>query len=858
MKNLCLVFSLCPIFLWGQVKIDFESELSDRWEQAPSGRWGVTTTGALNSSYSLGHIFDNSESCRDVISYYFGEIDPEKPIEWSFILHHDYNPSGSNNWAIHLLSDNGANSINAENLLNSLILGVNQTSTDDSLRLYFQNENSLTNLLNIGINWEKDVDKSAYSFKIEKDSLNSFTFYGGKIDEEIKLICQTNENIPLPENSEFFALAYEYTSSKDRLFYFDDFEFNAVAVCDSLAPELLGHRFLSNQCIEWTFSENVFSSDSFQLIIDSETMPDSTIFSCNTILSYFKESFQNDTEYHFEIMGYSDKKQNPGTVLGTFEFYYPEYKDLIFTEIMADPSPVVYLPDYEYLEIYNRSYHSINLNGFVLKIGDKDYILNETFLEPSSYLAFVNVNQGSYSDNASFYPLFSGSYVLPNSEQEISLWAPDGTLIEALHYSENWCDDELKSEGGWSLERIDLTNLCGSDEIWTASSDSRGGTPGEKNSWEIPIPDNENPYISNVEFKDSLSYLMHFNETVFCDFSDLVNIVGLNRPSLLYDNLELCFKEDSERMFSIEFGVFAKDCEGNQNQAVTIQFGVPEKVEPLDILITEVMFSPLIGCPEFIEIYNKSEKILNLSELTIDIYNPLEGPDYGSFISEKNILFHPHNYLIITKDKKSMLNCYNAIPHGIFELKDLKTLPDKGGRVAIRNRAFDLIDEMEYSDELHYAMLSNQSGVSLERLDLEKKFGLIANWHSASQNCDFSTPGYQNSQYSEKSLLENRFIITSKTFTPNNDGTDDLAHFEYNLEREGYFGSLMIFDASGRIIRRLEINSLLGISGSFHWDGEDDAGRLCSTGIYLVYFSCIHLSGRKESFKKSVTLIRNF
>lgn len=270
------------------------------------------------------------------------------------------------------------------------------------------------------------------------------------------------------------------------------------------------------------------------------------------------------------------------------------------------------------------------------------------------------------------------------------------------------------------------------------------------------------------------------------------------------------------------------------------------------------MFSPLPGCPEFIEIYNNSEKILNLAELTIDVYNPLEGPGQGRFISERNILFHPNNYLIITKNRKSMLNCYDVLPQRIIELENLKTLPDNGGRLAIRNRSFNLIDEMEYSDDLHFAMLSNQSGVSLERLDLEKKYGLMANWHSASQNSNFSTPGYQNSQYSEKSLFENRFIITTEAFTPNNDGRDDLAHFEYNLEREGYFGSLMIFDASGRIVRRLGMNILLGISGSFHWDGEDDAGRLCSTGIYLVYFHCIHLSGRQESFKESIVLIRNF
>ncbi len=202
MKKLCLLFSLSPIFLWGQVKIDFETELSTRWEQSPAGRWGVTSEGVLSDSYSLGHLFDNSESGRDAISYYFGEIDLEKPVSWKFLIHHNYNPSGSNNWAVYLLSNVGARTMAEGTGAKALILGVNQRETDDSLRLYYQDESSFYRLLNLGVNWEVDVEKSIYQFEIQKDSFNSFSFYGGKIDEDLNLLYRSEVDLKLPTNPE--------------------------------------------------------------------------------------------------------------------------------------------------------------------------------------------------------------------------------------------------------------------------------------------------------------------------------------------------------------------------------------------------------------------------------------------------------------------------------------------------------------------------------------------------------------------------------------------------------------------------------------------------------------------------------
>ncbi len=857
MKKLCLLFSLSPIFLWGQVKIDFETVLSTRWEQSPAGRWGATSEGVLSDSYSLGHLFDNSESGRDAISYYFGEIDLEKPVSWKFLIHHNYNPSGSNNWAVYLLSNIGAQTMASGIGAEALILGVNQKETDDSLRLYYQDESSFYRLLNLGVNWEVDVEKSIYQFEIQKDSCNSFSFYGAKVNEDLNLLYQSEKNLKIPDNPEYFGLGFEYTSTKDRLLFFDDFEFNATSVIDSIAPKLKGCKYISHNEIEWVFSENVFPGDNFLLQIDGDIIPDSIHFLGNKVITMFSYSFQNDKEYHFEISGFQDKKQNAGSVSGELSFYYPEFKDLIFTEIMADPSPVVYLPESEYLEIYNRSGHEINLEKFKLRIGLKEFAIGYKSISNNSYLALVNESV-SYSDSSLFYPLLTSSTALTNGGQEISLWSPDGSLIDAAEYSDSWYDDEMKSEGGWSLERTDMFNLCGRDELWTASKNKNGGTPGKENSWNLSITDNEKPFIASVEFIDSFSYKLHFNETIFFNPQQWDNIFSLYYSSLLQDELEILLSENSVSSLSFETGIFVEDCEGNSNESDSLIFSIPEKLEVLDVLITEVMFSALPGCAEFVEIYNYSDKVLNLNELIIDIYSEGELPSQGNFLSEKNFLFYPGSYILIVRDRSDLENCYEVNKQNIIELKDLKTLADNGGRVAVRNRSYTLIDEMEYSDDMHFDMLADRHGISLERVNISKKFGLNSTWHSASQTSGFSTPGYPNSQLLQKEETGNSFHIFSEIFTPNNDGVEDIAQMEYSMDSEGFVGSVMIFDPSGRVVRSLEMNVLLGASGNFYWDGEDDSGRLCSSGIYLVYFSCFHLSGKKEEFKETVVLLRGY
>ena len=67
-------------------------------------------------------------------------------------------------------------------------------------------------------------------------------------------------------------------------------------------------------------------------------------------------------------------------------------------------------------------------------------------------------------------------------ESCISLISSTGKTIHAVEYSSAWYQNEIKKDGGWTLEMIDTKNPCSGISNWKASVNTNGGTPGKKNS----------------------------------------------------------------------------------------------------------------------------------------------------------------------------------------------------------------------------------------------------------------------------------------------------------------------------------------------------------------------------------------
>ena len=68
-------------------------------------------------------------------------------------------------------------------------------------------------------------------------------------------------------------------------------------------------------------------------------------------------------------------------------------------------------------------------------------------------------------------------------------------------------------------------------------------------------------------------------------------------------------------------------------------------------------------------------------------------------------------------------------------------------------------------------------------------------------------------------------------------------------------GSVTVYDALGRLTRRLLRNESLPTAGLVQWDGTDDGGHKAAVGYYLLYIELVQpSSGERREYKKTVVV----
>ena len=148
---------------------------------------------------------------------------------------------------------------------------------------------------------------------------------------------------------------------------------------------------------------------------------------------------------------------------------------------MADQTPQIGLPSNEWIELKNVSANPINLQNW--RIGDatgQSGPMPNFVLQPDS---FVIVCTGSAVAAMQVYGRVISVTSFPSLDNEgdqLFLKSNTGLTIHAVSYSLSWYQNAVKSDGGWTLEMIDTKNPCSGISNWKASTDTRGGSPGNK------------------------------------------------------------------------------------------------------------------------------------------------------------------------------------------------------------------------------------------------------------------------------------------------------------------------------------------------------------------------------------------
>jgi hypothetical protein len=642
---------------------------------------------------------------------------------------------------------------------------------------------------------------------------------------------------------------------------------------DKDPPEVVSVKVTSKNTITIFFTEAILfstaeSTASYMIEGVGHPMSASLMDDGKSVRLLYLQSFENGKTLTITIRDVADKTGNVMLPAETTALYFePGHvvpKDVIITEFLADPSPAIGLPEAEFLELYNRSSDPIDVSGWTITDGTTTCILPSFILLPDEFLILTTAaGKGSYEGFGNSIAL-SPFASLNNSGDVIVVKNSTGLIIDSLQYDLSWYREAEKSEGGWTMEIIDPQNICAAAGNWNVSESSAGGTPGKQNSVFANNPDNTGPKLVSVTVVSSLLLLVEFSEKlertppspdIFLIQPELeVGGVGFYDASLNIIALSLSEEVQGSQTYTMVVNDIY-DCAGNRIQTEWAQgsFVLPEEALPGDIIMNEILFNPRPTGIDFVEIYNTSNKTIDLAGWSLA--NVIEDKrENEGVISIRSLLIHPKEYRVFTEKAQVLKGEYIDGNEETFYETDLPPLNDDMGSVAIINGDGLTIDSLLYNDKLHSVFLQNDEGVSLERIAFHVPANNGENWRSASSTVGFATPGYVNSNYKTDIQTANDAVVVDPEIFQPLATSQDFTQIKYRFDRGGIICNVKILDQQGQVIRQIAQNELLGTEGFFRWDGEQDNGSKARIGYYLVWFEIFDAAGMLKTYRKRVAV----
>lgn len=539
---------------------------------------------------------------------------------------------------------------------------------------------------------------------------------------------------------------------------------------------------------------------------------------------------------------------------------------------MSDPTPQLGLPNVEWIEIRNTTSSPINLQNW--RVGDGSGIsgtLPNFLLQPDSSAiicgttAAATMQQFGRTFGVTSFPS------LDNDGELIFIRNNTGVTIHAVEYNKAWFNNAVKSDGGWTLEMMDTKNPCSGSTNWKASIDARGGSPGIKNSVDGTNKDQTAPALIRAFAIDNNNLLLSFDEPLdslsAATVSNYSVSDGIGAPvtavciSPLFNTVQLTFANalQANKVYTITANNVT-DCAGNAIAAFkTSKVGLSSPADSLNIIINEILFNPKTDGTDYVEIYNRSNKIINLKELFLANRSSTGVVSNLKQLSLISIAMYPGEFLVLSEDESIVKRQFIAKNLSAFiNLSSMPSFSDDKGTVVLLNNTGAVVDELSYDEKWHFALINNNEGIALERIDPNAKTQNKDNWHSAAKDVGYGTPSYQNSQFRLDLQVQGDITVMPEVFSPDNDGTDDFLTITYRFPETGYTMNITVFDAGGRPVKALQRNAICSQHGSFRWDGLNDKFQQLPVGPYVIFTEVFNLAGKVKRFKNQVILARRF
>lgn len=781
--------------LYGSVYAQFEDHFSDgnftdnpEWTGTVS-LFGVNTSGQLQTTGTVAG--------QAYLSTAFGEVSLDNK-EWNFFIRQTFAGSDNNQSRVYLASSGDVLSYtgNGTSGNQGYFLKFGEGGSADAIRLF--RDDGAGNPTELAACSAGAISASFTArVKITRNASGLWTLYADYTGESA-FTQEASATDATYTTTSRFGVVCTYTASNADNFYFDDFYFGNIIV-DTTPPELLGASAASSTSLTLQFSENLETAsgqDPANYLLNGTISPTSASLSGAQVTLGFTNPFPPNTTQTIEVSNIADIN---GNILSgaSAEFIFfvaatPYFRAVVFNEVLADPTPTVGLPDAEFVEIHNPTTESFNLENWSFVNSSTAKTLPGYTLAPGEYAILCDALNASFFSNAIGISSFTA---LTNAGDSLTLLDAAGQIIDILVYKDDWFETPEKLNGGWSLEQVNPLFPCFSAANWKESGNPDGGTPSAQNSVFNTAPDNTAPQVTAVTQQSENSLLIQFNETMLSESIDATSFSITPDPgayTLLwnsdYSGIIVSFTSAFivGTLYTIEISG-PNDCSGNALAPVTLDFIIGFEPMPGDIIITEIMADPdpSYGAPtvEYIELYNRSENVLDISAVNIN---------NGSFSSAVTI--QPNSYLIVASSSNAAgLTGFSPVA---FQT-GFPGLSNSGATITLSHPENGIIDAVTYDISWYNDPEKDDGGYALEMINVSFPCSSSSNW-TASIAAIGGTPGIQNSVFSDVPDNTPPAVVSIIRSAPSavtirfNEAMDPASVLAENITTEPSFGPYLI------------------------------------------------------------------
>ena len=643
---------------------------------------------------------------------------------------------------------------------------------------------------------------------------------------------------------------------------------------DRTPPQLLNVLWIQTNTARMLFSEPIQIPQRQQFISNYRAADSISIINSRTIIAKFPKVYcnKNNTVHCQNLLDTANNVAPHLLDSSIAECATPIYPNqIVFTEIMVDPTPQVgYLPDAQYLEIYNTTDTAKWLHNLSLMDPQTSCTLPKYLLPPKAFLV-LHDNQDSAFNYLKNNAIRITNLPHFNIDGDEIVLTYNRDTIHQLAYSDKWYHPLYKG-GGYALEKTDLTCGCINNFNWH-SNHEKGGTPGERNSKPLPWP---SPRSVDAKSEPPTTRIIEHH----WKSNEILEVICSQHPEILKSTADSTLKSqlpqlilisnegdtiktkyqrstNSGWLFKLETTKpldakavvrNAKDCAHRTLSDTQFQvFAYARQPQPRELQFNEIMFNASDGSFDYIELVNTSDKAIQLQGLELLTDNNLQLTQRTLLCPEPKTLY-PNQIICFSSDPYSLAKTYNPERYTFHEF--CSTFPNLSASGAALQLTFDnssnITDIMQYDESQHTQFLIETKGVSLEKNHPTAPSSSPQFWVSAASTAGYATPAEPNSQQvnlkTSTHKINKCFSLLNNVLGNDASGKSETMQtlmLSFQMPQPGYVLTASIYNLHGGLMGIPIYQATIGKEGVLPIPLEISNNEL-SSGNYILHIDAFH------------------